>query len=134
MDAAFNGHHWSLLSPADGERLRTHATDPRYGWLKKESPYEAGCGIGRELQIRCSSESLDLVTDNRGPVTLGLKRYRPLGEVLVLRELEGCSYDEIATIQASSVRRGPIIAVPGPASVAFRSRSLFDRSLLSRES
>lgn len=88
------------------KRLRIHASDPRvdssvtfkgrcawllhmvhaellYGWLEKESPYGAGRGIGRELQIRYSS--LDLVTDNRGLVTLGLRRYRPIREVLVFK-------------------------------------------------
>jgi RNA polymerase sigma factor (sigma-70 family) len=125
LDAAFNLARWLLRSRVDAEdvaqeaMLRAyrffggfHGGDARawllqivrntcYTWLEKNRPLEMKTEFNEELhsQPGANPESLAIASDNREQLTRALEtlpaRFR---EVLVLRELEGCSYKEIAAI------------------------------------
>ena len=127
VDAAFNLARWLLRSRADAEdvaqeaMLRAyrffngfHGGDARawllqivrntcYTWLEKNRTSEMKTEFDEELHVQPSPtpESLAIAGDNRERLTRALEtlpaRFR---EVLVLRELEGCSYKEIAAITA----------------------------------
>lgn len=127
LDAAFNLARWLLRSRADAEDVAQEATlrayrffsgfhggDARawllqivrntcYTWLEKNRPLEMKTEFDEELhsQPGTTPESLAIAGDNRERLTRALEtlpaRFR---EVLVLRELEGCSYKEIAAITA----------------------------------
>jgi RNA polymerase sigma-70 factor (ECF subfamily) len=125
IDAAFNLARWLLRSRADAEdvaqeaMLRAyrlfggfHGGDARawllqivrntgYTWLEKNRPLEMKTEFDEELhsQPGPTPESLAIASDNRERLTRALETLPPrFREVLVLRELEGCSYKEIATI------------------------------------
>jgi RNA polymerase sigma-70 factor (ECF subfamily) len=127
LDAAFNLARWILKSRVDSEdvaqdaMLRAfrffrgfHGGDARawvlqivrntcYTWLEKNRPVELMTEFDEELhpQPSASPESLAIAGDNRERLTRALETLPPrFREVLVLRELEGCSYKEIATITA----------------------------------
>ena len=125
LDAAYNLARWLLRSGADAEDvaqeaiLRSyrffpgfHGGDVRawllqivrntcYTWLEKNRRVSDTTEFDEELHGNPSPtpESLAIQTDNRERLTRALEslppRYR---EVIVLRELEGCSYKEIAAI------------------------------------
>lgn len=125
LDAAFNLARWLLRSSADAEDvaqealLRSyrffhgfHGTDARawllqvvrntcYTWLEKNRRVKDMTEFDEQLHGLPGStpETLAIDADNRARLTHALEslpeRYR---EVIVLRELEGCSYKEIATI------------------------------------
>ena len=125
LDAAYNLARWLLRSGADAEdvaqeaMLRSyrffpgfHGGDVRawllqivrntcYTWLEKNRRVSDTVEFEEELHGNPgpTPEALAIQTDNRERLTRALKslppRYR---EVLVLRELEGCSYKEIAAI------------------------------------
>src|SRR5256885_3783361 len=125
LDAAFNLARWLLKSRADAEdvaqeaMLRAfrffggfHGGDARawllqivrntcYSWLEKHRPMELSTEFDEELhgEKQVSPEALAIAGDERARLTRALEtlsaRFR---EVLVLRELEGCSYKEIAAI------------------------------------
>jgi RNA polymerase sigma-70 factor (ECF subfamily) len=125
LDAAFNLARWLLRSGADAEdvaqeaMLRAyrffhgfHGGDVRawllqivrntcYTWLEKSRHAKDMTEFDEELHGPSSPtpEALAIAGDNRERLTHALKsllpRYR---EVIVLRELEGCSYKEIAII------------------------------------
>ncbi len=125
LDAAFNLARWILRSGADAEdasqeaMLRAyrffnsfHGGDVRawllqivrntcFTWLEKNRPVNDMTEFDEELHVTLgpTPESLAIAADSRGRLTHALEslppRYR---EVIVLRELEGCSYKEIATI------------------------------------
>jgi RNA polymerase sigma-70 factor (ECF subfamily) len=125
LDAAFNLARWLLRSRADAEdvaqeaMLRSyrffpgfHGGDARawllqivrntcYTWLEKSRPVEHMIEFHEELHGPASPtpEALAIAGDDRGRLARALEslppRYR---EVIVLRELEGCSYKEIAAI------------------------------------
>jgi RNA polymerase sigma-70 factor, ECF subfamily len=125
LDAAFNLARWLLRSSADAEDvaqealLRSyrffhgfHGTDARawllqivrntcYTWLEKNRRVKDMTEFDEQLHGLPGStpETLAIDADNRARLTQALEslpeRYR---EVIVLRELEGCSYKEIATI------------------------------------
>src|SRR5690242_1877631 len=127
LDAAFNLARWLLRSREDSEdvtqeaMLRAfrffrgfHGGDARawllqivrntcYTWLEKNRPVELMTAFDEELHAQpgVSPESLAIAGDNRERLGKALETLPPrFREVLVLRELEGCSYKEIATITA----------------------------------
>jgi RNA polymerase sigma-70 factor (ECF subfamily) len=125
LDAAFNLARWLLRSGADAEdvaqeaMLRSyrffhgfHGGDARawllqivrntcFTWLEKNRRVKDMTEFDEESYGLPSPtpEALAIEGDNRGRLTHALEslppRYR---EVIVLRELEGCSYKEIAAI------------------------------------
>ena len=127
IDAAFNLARWLLRSRADAEDvaqealLRSyrffrgfHGGDARawllqivrnscYTWLGKNRPMELSMEFDEEIHLQTSAtpESLAIACDNRERLVVALETLPPrFREVLVLRELEGCSYKEIASITA----------------------------------
>jgi len=125
LDAAFNLSRWLLRGRADAEdvaqeaMLRAlrffrgfHGADARawllqivrntcYTWLEKNRSVDLTTQFDEELhpQPSVTPEALAIAGDNRERLTHALEelpvRFR---EVLILRELEGCSYKEIAAI------------------------------------
>ena len=125
VDAAFNLARWLLRGRSDAEDVAQEALlracrffrgfqggDARawllqivrntcYTWLEKNRPMELSMEFDEELhqQTSATPETLAIVADDRKRLTLALETLPPrFREVLVLRELEGCSYKEIATI------------------------------------
>jgi RNA polymerase sigma-70 factor (ECF subfamily) len=125
VDAAFNLARWLLRERSDAEDVAQEALlracrffggfnggDARawllqivrntcYTWLEKNRPMELSTEFDEELHQRTSAtpETLAIIADDRKRLTLALETLPPRSrEVLVLRELEGCSYKEIATI------------------------------------
>ena len=148
FDAAFNLARWILRGRADAEdvaqeaMLRAlrffrgfHGGDARswvlqivrnscYSWLEKNRPMELATEFDEELfpQAGVTPESLAIAGDNRERLTRALEDLPPrFREVLVLRELEGCSYKEIATITAMPI--GTVM------SALARARQRLQRSL-----
>jgi RNA polymerase sigma factor (sigma-70 family) len=130
LDAAFNLARWLLRGRADAEdvaqeaMLRAfrffrgfHGGDPRawllqivrntcYTWLERNRPLDLMTEFDEELHPQAGSnpESLAIAGDNRERLTRALESLPPrFREVLVLRELEGCSYKEIAAITSVPV-------------------------------
>ena len=125
LDAAFNLARWLLRSGNDAEDAAQEAMlrayrffhgfrggDVRawllqivrntcFTWMEKNRHGKDMSEFDDELHgpIGPTPESLAIAADNRGRLTQALEslpsRFR---EVIVLRELEGCSYKEIATI------------------------------------
>ena len=125
LDAAFNLARWILRSREDAEDVAQeavlrayrffggfHGGDARawllqiarntcYTWLEKNRPLELKTEFDEEqhLQPGPTPESLAIASDNRERLASALETLPPrFREVLVLRELEGFSYKEIATI------------------------------------
>jgi RNA polymerase sigma-70 factor (ECF subfamily) len=130
LDAAFNLARWILRGRADAEdvaqeaMLRAfrffrgfHGGDARawllqivrnscYTWLEKNRPMELTTEFDEQLYPQPSEtpESLAIAGDNRERLTRALEDLPPrFREVLVLRELEGCSYKEIAAITSMPI-------------------------------
>jgi len=130
LDAAFNLARWILRGRNDAEdvaqeaMLRAfrffrgfHGGDVRawllqivrnscYTWLEKNRPMELTTEFDEELypQPGVTPESLAIAGDNRERLTRALEALPPrFREVLVLRELEGCSYKEIAAITSMPI-------------------------------
>ncbi len=130
LDAAFNLARWILRGRNDAEdvaqeaMLRAfrffrgfHGGDVRawllqivrnscYTWLEKNRPMELTTEFDEELypQPGVTPESLAIAGDNRERLTRALEALPPRSrEVLVLRELEGCSYKEIAAITSMPI-------------------------------
>ncbi len=130
LDAAFNLARWLLRSRADAEdvaqeaMLRAyrffggfHGGDARawllqivrntsYTWLEKKRPLELNTEFDEDLHLQHgpNPESLAIASDNRERLKNALETLPPrFREVLVLRELEGCSYKEIAAITSIPV-------------------------------
>lgn len=130
LDAAFNLARWLLRGRSDAEdvaqeaMLRAfrffrgfHGGDARawllqivrntcYTWLEKNRPLELTTEFDEELhpQPGATPESLAIAGDNRERLTRALEDLPPrFREVLVLRELEGCSYKEIAAITSMPI-------------------------------
>lgn len=125
VDAAFNFARWLLRRRDDAEDVAQEALlracrffrgfrggDARawllqivrntcYTWLEKNRPLELSVEFDEELHLQtCASpETIAIAGDDRERLTRALDtlppRYR---EIIVLRELEGCSYKEIAAI------------------------------------
>jgi RNA polymerase sigma-70 factor, ECF subfamily len=125
LDAAFNLARWLLRSRVDAEDvaqdailrsyrffLSFHGGDARawllqivrntcYTWLEKNRPVEQMTEFNEELHApaNISPESLAIASNDRARLTRALESLPPRQrEVIVLRELEGCSYKEIAAI------------------------------------
>ena len=125
VDAAFNLARWLLRGRSDAEDVAQEALlracrffggfnggDARawllqivrntcYTWLEKNRPMELSMEFDEELhqQTSATPETLAIIADDHKRLTLALETLPPrFREVLVLRELEGCSYKEIATI------------------------------------
>jgi RNA polymerase sigma-70 factor, ECF subfamily len=125
LDAAYNLARWLLRRGADAEdvaqeaMLRSyrffpnfHGGDVRawllqivrntcYTWMEKNRRAQNMTEFDEEFHgpATPTPEAIAIATDNRERLTAALEslpaRFR---EVIVLRELEGCSYKEIATI------------------------------------
>lgn len=125
LDAAFNLAYWLLRSRALAEDVAQDAVlrafryfrgfqggDARawllrivhnscYAWLKKNRSGEPSVPFEEELHllVGVAPESLAMTAADLGRLTRALETLTPcVREVLVLRELEGCSYKEIAAI------------------------------------
>ena len=123
--AAFNLARWLLRGRADAEDVAQeallracrffrgfHGGDARawllqivrntcYTWLEKNRPMELSTEFDEEIHLQaCATpENLAIAGDDREHLILALETLPPrFREVLVLRELEGCSYKEIAAI------------------------------------
>lgn len=148
LDAAFNLARWVLHGRSDAEDVAQdallrafrffrgfHGGDARawllqivrnacYTWLEKNRPMELTTEFDEQLypQPGVTPESLAIAGDDREHLTRALEdlptRFR---EVLVLRELEGCSYKEIAAI--TSVPIGTVM------SALARARQRLQRAL-----
>jgi RNA polymerase sigma-70 factor, ECF subfamily len=130
LDAAFNLARWILRGRNDSEdvaqeaMLRAfrffrgfHGGDVRawllqivrnscYTWLEKNRPMELSTEFDEELypQPGATPESLAIAGDDRERLTRALEALPPRSrEVLVLRELEDCSYKEIAAITSMPI-------------------------------
>lgn len=125
LDAAFNLARWLLRSPADAEdaaqeaMLRSYKFFPSfrggdarawllqivrntcYSWLEKNSREGNMTEFDEEFHGPGSPtpEEVAIASQDRARLTRALESLPPRArEVLVLRELEGCSYKEIAAI------------------------------------
>lgn len=125
LDAAFNLARWLLRNRADAEDaaqealLRAYRFFPGYqggdarawllrivrntcySWLEKNRPMEAMEEFDEELHRSspATPEALAIAGDNQEKLRRALESLPPrFREVIVLRELEGCSYREIAAI------------------------------------
>ena len=127
VDAAFNFARWLLRRREDAEEVAQeallracrffqgfHGGDVRawllqivrntcYSWLEKNRPRELMVEFDEELHLKpvATPESIAMANNDRERLTRALEalpsRFR---EVIVLRELEGCSYKEIAAIMS----------------------------------
>ena len=127
LNSAANLANWLLRNPADSEDVvqdailrayrffhQFHGGDPRawllqivrnacYSWLEKNRPAELMTEFNEEVHLQPSPnpETLAFQADDRERLKRALESLPPRArEVLVLRELEGCSYKEIAEIAA----------------------------------
>ena len=125
LDAAVNLARWLLRNPADAEDVVQEAMlrayrffdqfrggDARawllqivrntcYTWLQKNRPSELMAEFNEEIHVQQSAnpETLAAQAGERGRLMRALESLPPrFREVLVLRELEGCSYKEIAEV------------------------------------
>ena len=125
LDGAVNLARWLLRNPADAEDVAQEAMlrayrffgqfrggDARawllqivrnscYTWLEKHRPMELMTEFDEELHVKPSAnpETLAAQADDRERLMRALESLPPRSrEVLVLRELEECSYKEIAEI------------------------------------
>jgi RNA polymerase sigma-70 factor (ECF subfamily) len=126
-DAAFNLARWLLRRREDAEEVAQeallracrffrgfHGGDVRawllqivrntcYSWLEKNHPRELVVEFDEELQLQsvATPESIAIANKDRERLIRALETLPPrFREVLVLRELEGCSYKEIAAIMS----------------------------------
>ncbi len=125
IDAAFNLARWLLRRREDAEEVAQeallracrffrgfHGEDARawllqivrntcYSWMEKNRPRELMVEFDEELHPHpvATPESIAIADEDRERLSRALESLPPrFREVLVLRELEGCSYKEIAAI------------------------------------
>jgi RNA polymerase sigma-70 factor (ECF subfamily) len=149
LDGAANLARWLLRNRADAEDVVQEAIlrayrffghfrggDARawllrivrnscYSWLEKNRPSELLAEFDEEVHQRPSPspETLALQADERQQLTLALESLSPRSrEVLVLRELEGCSYKEIGEI--TGIPMGTVM------STLSRAREKLQRTLI----
>jgi RNA polymerase sigma-70 factor (ECF subfamily) len=130
VDAAFNLARWVLRSRADAEDVAQEALlracrffhgfrggDARawllqivrntcYTWLEKNRPMELTVEFDEQLHLQTcpTPEAIAIAGDDRERLTRALETLPPrFREVLILRELEGCSYKEIAAITSTPI-------------------------------
>jgi RNA polymerase sigma-70 factor (ECF subfamily) len=127
VDAAFNLAHWLLRRREDAEEVAQeallracrffrgfHGGDARawllqivrntcYSWLEKNRPRELMVEFDEQLHPRpvATPESIAIAAEDRERLSRALESLPPrFREILVLRELEGSSYKEIAAIMS----------------------------------
>ena len=127
LRAAFNLARWLLRSREDAEDVTQeallrafrffsgfHGSDARawllqivrntcYTWLEKNRPMDTAVEFDESLHLSPlpGPEAQALAGSDRERLTKALEQLSPRSrEVIVLRELEGCSYKEIASIAA----------------------------------
>jgi len=149
LDAAVNLARWLLRNRADAEDVAQEAMlrayrffgqfrggDARawllqivrnscYTWLEKNRPLELMTEFDEELHVRPSAnpETLAAQANEREQLMRALESLPPrFREVLVLRELEGCSYKEIAEI--TGIAMGTVM------STLSRGRERLQRTLI----
>src|ERR1700677_2488479 len=125
LDSAFNLARWIVRNRTDAEDVAQeamfrayrffrgfHGGDARawllqivrntcFTWMEKNRPAEPTAEFNEELHVPNSvtPEALAIASNNRERLTRALETLPPrFREVIVLRELEGCSYKEIAAI------------------------------------
>ena len=125
VDVAFNLARWLLRRREDAEEVAQeallracrffrgfHGGDARawllqivrntcYTWLEKNRPMELTVEFNEELHLQTcpTPETIAIAGDDRERLSRALESLPPrFREILVLRELEGCSYKEIAAI------------------------------------
>jgi RNA polymerase sigma-70 factor (ECF subfamily) len=130
VEAAFNLARWVLRGRNDAEDVAQEAllrayrffrgfngTDARawllqivrnacYSWLEKNRPMDLSTEFDEQLypQASATPEALAIAGDDKQRLTQALEALPPrFREVLVLRELEGCSYKEIASITSMPI-------------------------------
>jgi RNA polymerase sigma factor (sigma-70 family) len=145
LDAAYNLARWLLKNRADAEDVAQEAVlralrffrgfqggDSRawllqivrntsYTWLDKNRPAELSVEFDEELHVASTPtpEELAIADDNRDRLIRALEQVPPhFREVLVLRELEECSYKEIAEI--TSIPIGTVMSALSRARLRLR--------------
>jgi RNA polymerase sigma-70 factor, ECF subfamily len=130
LDAAFNLARWLLRNRTDAQDVAQEAMlrafrffrgfnggDARawllqivrntcFTWLEKHRSGDLMTEFDEEIHLKpsLSPESQAIASDNRERLTRALEDLPPrFREILVLRELEGCSYKEIATITSMPI-------------------------------
>jgi RNA polymerase sigma-70 factor, ECF subfamily len=130
LDAAFNLARWLLRNRTDAQDVAQEAMlrafrffrgfnggDARawllqivrntcFTWLEKHRSGDLMTEFDEEIHLQpsLSPESQAIASDNRERLTRALEDLPPrFREILVLRELEGCSYKEIATITSMPI-------------------------------
>jgi len=130
LDAAFNLARWLLRNRIDAQDVAQEAMlrafrffrgfnggDARawllqivrntcFTWLEKHRSGDLMTEFDEEIHLQpsLSPESQAIASDNRERLTRALEDLPPrFREILVLRELEGCSYKEIATITSMPI-------------------------------
>jgi RNA polymerase sigma-70 factor (ECF subfamily) len=120
LDSAFNLARWLLRNRTDEEAMLRayrffrgfHGGDARawllqivrntcFTWMEKNRPPEPTAEFNEEVHVPNSvtPETLAIAGNNRERLARALETLPPrFREVIVLRELEGCSYKEIAAI------------------------------------
>ena len=145
LRAAFNLARWLLRSREDAEDVTQeallrafrffsgfHGSDARawllqivrntcYTWLEKNRPMDSAVEFDESLHLSPSPgpEEQALAGSEKERLTRALERLSPRSrEVIVLRELEGCSYKEIAAITSMPI--GTVMSRLHRARVALR--------------
>jgi len=130
LRAAFNLARWLLRSREDAEDVTQeallrafrffsgfHGSDARawllqivrntcYTWMEKNRPMNGAVEFDESLHLSPlpGPEAQALAESDRERLTKALEQLSPRSrEVIVLRELEGCSYKEIASITAMPI-------------------------------
>jgi RNA polymerase sigma-70 factor, ECF subfamily len=125
LDSAFNLARWLVRNRTDAEDITQeamlrayrffggfHGSDARawvlqivrntcFTWLEKNRAPEPTAEFDEEVHVTNSvtPEALAIASNNRDRLARALETLAPrFREVIVLRELEGCSYKEIAAI------------------------------------
>jgi len=100
LDAAFNLARWLLRRREDSEDVTQEAMLRAYRFFRGFHGGDARAWLLQIVRNTCYTW-LAIAGDNRERLGRALETLPPrFREVLVLRELEGCSYKEIATITA----------------------------------
>lgn len=152
LNAAFNLSRWLLRSRADAEDVAQEALlrayrffhgyqggdakawllqivrNTCYSWLEKNRPMELMTEFEEDAHPQSSAnpEAMAIASNNRERLRQALETLPPrFREVIILRELEGCSYKEIAAI--TSIPIGTVM------SALSRARQQLQKSLTARQ-